>query len=418
MLPIVFAGGHQRPLCPLNFQHGITNENTKHPMLCKKTFLHVHLSTNTKPIHHQQQQQLKKLGFITTSTLINSNISTMPLHEYLEQKRRQNIAQLNATGACHICGSTCRNSQGFNHYFLDGAASSAAAAVGGAGAGAGGMNYNENSMVRPPNLAAMRTCACFGIAPTDPEYCPYSVRTTCVVPPPLLQCSPGRWRPLTSNPSPDLRHSFVETPPHREPPHPPASSVRQVHRGRQGHRPHTQLRHLRHGRVRRELRPGATRVHRLGRVEQRGMRRVPQDGGLLRDGHIQAAVRVRAHSRRPRRRPRGGGRTPHHAGVHQVPRAEHAVGEVRLRVQEVPVRDAADPERRRREEEVLHVREQSAEPPARGRLGRRGRLPVGVGPEAAFPDVFRHVSAGIPGPSHPPPPPLPPFLSVLFCTHS
>jgi hypothetical protein len=119
----------------------------------------------------------------------------MPLHEYLEQKRRQNVAQLNAIGACHICGSTCRNSQGFNHYFLDGAA----AAVEGAGGGAGGMNYNENSMVRPPNLAAMRTCACFGIAPTDPDFCPHSVRNCVAPPPPLLQCPPGRWRPLTSN---------------------------------------------------------------------------------------------------------------------------------------------------------------------------------------------------------------------------
>ena len=31
----------------------------------------------------------------------------------LEQKRCQNIKELNERGACHICGSTCRNSQGF-----------------------------------------------------------------------------------------------------------------------------------------------------------------------------------------------------------------------------------------------------------------------------------------------------------------
>ena len=89
----------------------------------------------------------------------------MPLHEYLEQKRRDNIKQLNATGACHICGSTCRNSQGFNH-FMDNVDNNAS--------GSGG-NYNENSMVRPPNLAAMRTCSCFGISPSDPDYWPYSV---------------------------------------------------------------------------------------------------------------------------------------------------------------------------------------------------------------------------------------------------
>ena len=39
----------------------------------------------------------------------------MPLHEYLEQKRRDNINQLNATGACHICGSKCRSNSEFHH---------------------------------------------------------------------------------------------------------------------------------------------------------------------------------------------------------------------------------------------------------------------------------------------------------------
>ena len=99
----------------------------------------------------------------------------MPLHEYLEQKRRQNITQLNATKACHICGSTGRDSQGFNH-FMDNEEEHHQhrdAAVGG-----GGM-YNENSMVAPPNLAAMRTCACFGQNPSDPNYWQYSVSACC-----------------------------------------------------------------------------------------------------------------------------------------------------------------------------------------------------------------------------------------------
>jgi hypothetical protein len=90
----------------------------------------------------------------------------MPLHEYLEQKRVQNIAQLNADGACHICGSTCRSSRGFsehvlgNQIIIDGQSS----------------YCNENSMVKPRSMAAMRTCSCFGIPDTDPDYCPHSVR--------------------------------------------------------------------------------------------------------------------------------------------------------------------------------------------------------------------------------------------------
>jgi len=92
----------------------------------------------------------------------------MPLHEYLEQKRRQNITQLDATGACHICGSTCRNSQGFRH-FLDNETNEAASAVEEG-------NYSENSMVPLPDLAAMRTCACFGQSSSDPDYWPYSLR--------------------------------------------------------------------------------------------------------------------------------------------------------------------------------------------------------------------------------------------------
>ncbi|KAL7439493.1 hypothetical protein ACHAXH_004351, partial [Discostella pseudostelligera] len=90
----------------------------------------------------------------------------MPLHEYLEQKRVQNIAQLNADGACHICGSTCRSSRGFsehvlgNQIIIDGQSS----------------YCNENSMVKPRSMAAMRTCSCFGIPDTDPDYCPHSIR--------------------------------------------------------------------------------------------------------------------------------------------------------------------------------------------------------------------------------------------------
>ena len=47
-----------------------------------------------------------------------------------------------------------------------------------AAVGGGGM-YNENSMVAPPNLAAMRTCACFGQNPSDPNYWQYSVSACC-----------------------------------------------------------------------------------------------------------------------------------------------------------------------------------------------------------------------------------------------
>ena len=87
----------------------------------------------------------------------------MPLHEYLEQKRRDNIEQLNASGACHICGSNSRNSKGFNH-FVDNEEKIT-------------KYTNEHSMVKAPDLAAMRTCACFGQSPDDPDYWPYSVST-------------------------------------------------------------------------------------------------------------------------------------------------------------------------------------------------------------------------------------------------
>ena len=62
----------------------------------------------------------------------------MPLHEILERRRRQNIAELNAAGSCHICGSAARNSKGFSH-FMD----------------------TEDNNVDPPEIAEMRMCACF-----------------------------------------------------------------------------------------------------------------------------------------------------------------------------------------------------------------------------------------------------------------
>jgi len=104
----------------------------------------------------------------------------MPLHEYLEQKRRDNIKQLNATGACHICGSTCRNSRGFNHFMDNNVEQQNNNTSNNATMGSGGNFHNEHSMVRPPNLAAMRTCACFGISPSDPDYWPYSVSCLCM----------------------------------------------------------------------------------------------------------------------------------------------------------------------------------------------------------------------------------------------
>ena len=104
----------------------------------------------------------------------------------LEQKRCQNIKELNERGACHICGSTCRNSQGFAHFLeieeknknksCDG---DTVSDVGGEG------HYNEHSMVPAPSLAPMRTCACFGTPPADPNYWPYSV--SCIMDIDLLQ---------------------------------------------------------------------------------------------------------------------------------------------------------------------------------------------------------------------------------------
>lgn len=106
----------------------------------------------------------------------------MPLHEYLESKRRANIHTLNVTGACHICGSTCRHSHGFNAAMLSLGTSSSCCVNrdtddnGGSCWGDGSGNYNELSMVRPPNVAAMRVCACYGNSPTHDDHWPYSLR--------------------------------------------------------------------------------------------------------------------------------------------------------------------------------------------------------------------------------------------------
>jgi hypothetical protein len=340
----------------------------------------------------------------------------MPLHEYLEQKRRQKIGELNASGACHICGSTCRNSRGFKHYFLNGDEHANVDGGGGIGDGAPSprnatssyssssaadgvakgtttestsmMNYNENSMVRPPNLAAMRTCACFGIAPSDSGYWPYSVRSflyfacaaragtalahvdptftprhriffstlsTCRV----IHSSPAsRTDKRRPPPPPSSPHLTPSIPPTRTC---PASRVRSLHRGRQGHRTHTQLRHMRDRLLRRELRTGIARMHRFRRVEQRRMHRLSSHGGLLRDGHIQAQSRIASGEEGHRtsgRRPRGRlvRRASHHARLRTVHRSEHAVGAIRLRMSSISMRDETRPERRRRTQEVLHVR--------------------------------------------------------------
>ena len=94
----------------------------------------------------------------------------MTLHEYLETKRRSNITTLNASGACHICGSTCRNIHGFNAAML-GDPNPTATGTGG--------HFNELSMVHAPNVAAMRVCSCYGNNPVDvDDYWPYSVRVS------------------------------------------------------------------------------------------------------------------------------------------------------------------------------------------------------------------------------------------------
>jgi hypothetical protein len=70
----------------------------------------------------------------------------MPLHEYLETKRRQNIRDLNATGACHICGSSSRHTGGLSRLIAD------------------------DDSVSGDEVAGMRTCGCTG------STWPYSLR--------------------------------------------------------------------------------------------------------------------------------------------------------------------------------------------------------------------------------------------------
>lgn len=89
----------------------------------------------------------------------------MPLNEILERRRRQNLAHLNATGACHICGSAKRNPKGFSH-FID----------------------NENNINdddddgSPPEIAEMRMCACFQ-RPFNRHHdsCPLRVCEMCIL---------------------------------------------------------------------------------------------------------------------------------------------------------------------------------------------------------------------------------------------
>ena len=74
----------------------------------------------------------------------------MPLHEYLETKRRQNIRELNATKACHICGSSCRHSGGLSRLIAN--------------------HTNDDDDHDEDEVAGMRTCGCNG------STWPYSLR--------------------------------------------------------------------------------------------------------------------------------------------------------------------------------------------------------------------------------------------------
>lgn len=113
----------------------------------------------------------------------------MPLHEYEEKKRRQNICALNALGACHICGSTARNNIGFSHC-LDHENSSSLTRA----SAAQHHHYNEmgTSLIPAPQTASMRICACFNQSKSDPDYWPYSLRVCemCIAD----DCTTGRIR--------------------------------------------------------------------------------------------------------------------------------------------------------------------------------------------------------------------------------
>ena len=128
----------------------------------------------------------------------------MPLHDNLEKKRRQNISQLKASGGCHICGSTCRTSHlnslnggidngvndgnAFSSRFVDADESGEHEREHDA-ATANGSIVNNNSNNNPknnnnnPSPTPMKTCSCFGIPPSDPNYWPYSLRvcTFCIL---------------------------------------------------------------------------------------------------------------------------------------------------------------------------------------------------------------------------------------------
>mmetsp|Transcript_10827 Transcript_10827/g.16511 ORF Transcript_10827/g.16511 Transcript_10827/m.16511 type:complete len:615 (+) Transcript_10827:123-1967(+) len=113
----------------------------------------------------------------------------MPLHEYEENKRRQNVDALNASGACHICGSTARNTKGFSHC-LDHEENSSSSSS----AQQPRYHYNEmgTSLIPAPQTAPMRSCACFNQSKSDPDYWPYSIRVCemCIAD----DCTTGRVR--------------------------------------------------------------------------------------------------------------------------------------------------------------------------------------------------------------------------------
>ena len=99
----------------------------------------------------------------------------MTLHEILERRRRQNIADLNERGACHVCGSATRNARGFSHCMEidnydddDGMINN---------------NDGDDNNNDPPEIAEMRVCACFQrpVNNRDPDSCPIRVCEMCVL---------------------------------------------------------------------------------------------------------------------------------------------------------------------------------------------------------------------------------------------
>ena len=96
----------------------------------------------------------KHQAAVERSSTIQSNQQQrhqiMPLHEYLETKRRQNIRELNAAKACHICGSSSRHTGGLSRLIAH--------------------DDESVSSQGSDEIAGMRTCGCFGF-----DY-PYSLR--------------------------------------------------------------------------------------------------------------------------------------------------------------------------------------------------------------------------------------------------